>query len=166
HVGAYIDDVLRKLEPEHVAFDEREYQRLDHLPRLQRHGGSERTWERDAGRQLDGVHAAFLASVEFTCRIGSPGEAFVNASETMRASSRKVGTGFRTKTMRRKTTRSARAPSQPPASRRSAPRGAPAPARRGPRNPCSSLHPHARRPRPPPRRAGSRQPPARSAPSR
>ena len=56
--------------------------------------------------------------------------------------------------------------SPPPASRRSGRRGAPAPARRGPRTPCSSPRRHAPRPRPPRRRAVRRRAPARAAPSR
>ena len=84
HAGAHVDHRLRKLQAEDIALDQFENQRLDDLPGLQRRSRrSERAREREAGRQVDRVHEAFLAAVDFPSRIDPQGEAFVNASETI-----------------------------------------------------------------------------------
>ena len=62
HAGAHVDRRLRKLQAEDIALDQFENQRLDDLPGLQRRSRrSERAREREAGRQMDRVHEAFLA---------------------------------------------------------------------------------------------------------
>ena len=84
HVRAHVDGRLRQLQPEDVALDQLEDQRLHHLPRRRQRRArrSERGRERDGIGQMNGVHGQSLRRWTEPRGVGRKGEALVNASET------------------------------------------------------------------------------------